>query len=501
MHFPDGLAIGKLGLAISDSRPPRLVLDSTVCGVNPQSRIPEKASLPTAKDVVRSYPLRNSNEHLSGVSFDVKSAHKQMSVNPRYRGHLCFQFRGRIFYYKVCPFGAVVSAHFWSRLGGTFQRLFHRMCYPPHASFLYVDDMLMFQETKILGLSASVIAILCLVLRLPISWKKCEIGSTIVWIGWEFHISAGFIILPSLKRDKLLSLIDKLLSSSHCSKKTLEKFLGLALWCTQLWPAMRTWLHYLYRDLHAIPASQFSVDPGSWESVCACISDSLIFTRKPPHSAIPINGQLVQVRHQPVKSKSDLFACSLSDKRVWLRIRDPNSAKRKLSADSTRILKMYLTWLGQLPPIRTMWPKQQWHGLCVADAYATGDQCGIGGAIMFPTGQCTWFSLPMHSKDFQTLHIPLHDNLQKDISSLETLAQIALVYIAIQFFPGTRIPIRIPTLSDNTTAEAAANKLFSTLTPLALFLEKLSLLVSSSNVEVDITHIAGHDNDYADSFE
>lgn len=498
-YFQHGLAIGKLGLAVSDTRPPRLVLDSTICGVNPQSRIPEKASLPTARDVVRSYPLRNSNEHLSGVSFDGKSAHKQMSVHPRYRGHLCFQFQGRIYYYKVCPFGAVVSAHFWSRLGGAFQRLFHRICYLPHASFLYVDDMLMFQETKILGLSASVIAILCMVLRLPISWKKCEIGPTIIWIGWEFHISAGFIILPSLKRDKLLSLIEKLLSSSHCSKKTLEKFLGLALWCTQLWPAMRTWLHYLYRDLHAVPASQFSVDPGSWESVCACISDDLIFTRKPPYSAIPINGQLIQVRHQPVRSKSDLFSCALSDKRVWLRIRDPNSIKRKLSADSTRILKMYLKWLSHLSPICTMWPKQQWSGICVADAYATGDQCGIGGAILFPTGQCAWFSLPLHSKDFQALHIPLHDNLQKDISSLETLAQIALVYITIQFFPGSRIPIRIPPLSDNTTAEAASNKLFSTLMPLALFLEKLSLLVSSSNIEVDITHIPGHDNDYADA--
>lgn len=57
---------------------PRLVLDSTVCGVNPQSGIPEKASLPTAEDVIRSYPRRQSRQQLSGVSFDVKSAHKQI---------------------------------------------------------------------------------------------------------------------------------------------------------------------------------------------------------------------------------------------------------------------------------------------------------------------------------------------------------------------------------------------------------------------------------------
>jgi hypothetical protein len=46
--FQHGLAVGRLGLGLSDSRPPRLVLDSTVCGVNPQCQIPEKSTLPTA---------------------------------------------------------------------------------------------------------------------------------------------------------------------------------------------------------------------------------------------------------------------------------------------------------------------------------------------------------------------------------------------------------------------------------------------------------------------
>ena len=248
--------------------------------------------------------------------------------------------------------------------------------------------------------------------------------------------------------------------TSHCSKKSLEKFLGLALRVTQLWPSMRTWLHYLYRDLHSIPASQFSVDPGSWETVCNCISDSLVFVQKPPFSAIPINGHLIQVRHQQVKTKQDLMTCALSDKRVWLRIRDPNSTKRKLSQSSIRILQMYLKWIQHLPPVKSMWPKPHWQGICVADAYATGDRCGIGGMIHFPSGQCSWFSLPLRSSDFIDLKIPLHDNVQKDIASLETLAQIALVYITTQYFPGSRIPILIPMLSDNTTAEAVSNNFF-----------------------------------------
>ena len=146
-----------------------------------------------------------------------------------------------------------------------------------------------------------------------------------------------------------------------------------------------------------------------------------------------------------------------------------------------------------------MWPKMQWSGLCVADAFASGIHSGIGGAIVFPSGKCVWFSLPISHQDFSSLRIPIHDNLQKDITSLETLAQIALVYITIQFFPGARIPIKIPTLSDNTAAEAASNKLFSTSMPIALFLEKLSFLISRSCVEVDVSHIPGHDNDYADA--
>ena len=362
--FPDGLAIGKLGLAISDSRPPRLVLDSTVCGVNPQSKIPEKSSLPTAKDVIRSYPLRNSNRQLSGVSFDVKSAHKQMAVHPKHRGLLCFQFQGRICYYKVCPFGAVVRAHFWSRLGGAFQRLFHRICYLPHASFLYVDDLLMFQETQIIGLSAAVIAILCMLTRLPISWKSARSDPPSYGSVGNFTSRLGLLFCRRLNEQSFYRSHPEVAWFISLLKEVSRKILGLALWATQLWPAMRTWLHYLYRDLHSIPASQFSVDPGSWENVCQCLSDDLIFLKKPPHSAIPVHGHLIQVRHQAVSTKSDLFKCALSDKRIWLRVRDPQPSKRKLAPASIRILKMYSSWLSQLSPVKTMWPKP--HGMAFA---------------------------------------------------------------------------------------------------------------------------------------
>ena len=381
------------------------------------------------------------------------------------------------------------EAHYWKKLTCGVIRSFN----------LYVVDLLWIQETTIIGLSAAVIAILCLLTGLPISWKKCELGSCIVWIGWSFHIRSGFVSLPESKRQTLLDLLKKLQSSSHCSRKTLEKFLGLALWVTQLWPDMRIWLHNLYRDLHSIPASQFSVDPGNWDQILACISDDLIFTSKPQHTAIPIQGHLVQVRHHAVSTKLDLQNCLLSDKRIWLRIRNPNSLKRKLSSSPIRILHLYSQWLQNLSPVRSMWPKPVWQGLCVADAYAAGSNAGIGGAIFLPSGACTWFSLQLQHSDFKSLNIPIHEDLQKNIASLETLAQIALVFITIQQFPGARIPIKIPTLSDNTGAEAVSNKFFTTNLPLALFLEKLCLLISTSHVEVEVNNIPGKDNTYADA--
>ena len=92
----------------------------------------------------------------------------------------------------------------------------------------------------------------------------------------------------------------------------------------------------------------------------------------------------------------------------------------------------------------------------------------------------------------------MHDNLQKDISSLETLVQIALIFVATRFQPGFRIPIKIPTLSDNSAAESVSNSLFTTTMPLALFTEKLSILISSTGIDVDTSHIAGHNNELAD---
>ena len=115
--------------------------------------------------------------------------------------------------------------------------------------------LLFFQDASMMPVTACLIVIFCQLCRIPISWRKCEIGSTIRWIGWNWNLSVGYVYLPTSKLEKIKSLIDKLSHSDRTSRKTIEQFLGLAMWITQLFPSMRTWLHSLYHDLYSIPAS------------------------------------------------------------------------------------------------------------------------------------------------------------------------------------------------------------------------------------------------------
>lgn len=140
------LAIGRLGVAFSDSRPARLVVDSSVCGVNARCSLPERTTLPSAKDVQRCYPLRQNMSDLAGFSLDIKAAHKRVVIREPEQGLLGFQLNGSLFFYRVCPFGATFSAFWWQRLGGWILRFFHHAVWIPHSAWLYVDDYLWLQR-------------------------------------------------------------------------------------------------------------------------------------------------------------------------------------------------------------------------------------------------------------------------------------------------------------------------------------------------------------------
>ena len=242
MRWPKGVAIGKLGLALSDSRPPRLVLDSTVCGVNGRCVIPEHATLPSAQDVkdVTLSVIIPSHSQVSPWIFAVHT--NAWLLKKRIEVFCCSN----------------------SKIDTFITKFVHvEQCF----QLIVVDDLLMMQAAQMMPISASMICALAIIAKIPVSWKKCELSHTLIWTGWKFHFHIGIVSIPDSKRIKLLDLCRKLIANSKCSRKTLEQFLGLAMWITQLFKNMRTWFYSFYHDLHSIPASHYSIDPSNWSNL------------------------------------------------------------------------------------------------------------------------------------------------------------------------------------------------------------------------------------------
>ena len=180
-----------------------------------------------------------------------------------------------------------------------------------------------------------------------------------------------------------------------------------------------------------------------------------------------------------------------------MRIRDLHSNRRHISEASLRILGLFETWLKALSPMQPLTPKRYWDGECAADACAAGSTCQIGGFLKYNSVQF-WFSEKFEVSDFVSLGLQVSQDLQRHITCFETLAQIALLFIASRVFPAHRFPPCVKTLSDNTGAESGSNRLWSMSYPLCVFLEKLCLLSGSTGMEIDVSHIPGAQNTIAD---
>ena len=155
---------------------------------------------------------------------------------------------------------------------------------------------------------------------------------------------------------------------------------------------MRIWIHYWYHDLYTILATHFSIDAGTWPRIHQYLTPNLTFHTAPLGSAIPISGKLISVRHQAVSSLADLASLHIkTENRIWLRIINPNSSKRKLRPDSLRILKLFDHWLMGVSPSRPMRAKPYWNGIAAADACAASSHCQIGGFIRHHSGVQFWF--------------------------------------------------------------------------------------------------------------
>ena len=421
-RFGSKLAIGKMSIVSAPGKKPRLVVDSTVCGTNPSCFIPETFALPSVDDVRECFPLRMHDGKLAGFALDVKSAHKTVRVRPADQGLLGVTlpsadgFGTRYLFYQVCPFGANFSALWFQRLGSFFLRILHLWIWLRHALLGYVDDFLLVQDEDVIALFSCHVLAFCTMFGIPISYAKLQLGRGIVWIGWHFGFGSGTFCVPSDKCLKLKRLLQEALSGRHVHRRTLDKILGLLQWLCKLFRSFKPWLQPLYADANRPLATNHSIAPGDWPGLALFLNDSLVFVANPPGTAITPGSRLLEARHVALSCKRDLAKVPTS-KRIWMRITNPSTTRRKLSASSRESLEFWLQWCD-LPPL--YFPLQKPPAapvvLAAADARADGNLVGIGGFIQWEEGPCTWFSQTWTLDELAVLGLPLQHPAHRDIT-------------------------------------------------------------------------------------
>ena len=299
--------------------------------------------------------------------------------------------------------------------------------------------------------------------------------------------------LPSSKQEKINSLIKTVLQSP--CRKNLEKIIGILLWATSLVHHVRFLLTSLYRDLYSIPATNYSIAPTEWESFLNLLNDCATITTH-NHLHLPIGSRVVEFKHNPISSNSQLPRDVPIERHVWIRLRDPNCDKRRLSDAPKETLlwseESLLPLLKSIPLNRST----QMTITAAADAFATDEEMGIGGWIKLED-KLFWFSHLWNKQELQPfLDIP--KSLQRYISSWEALAQLCILLLVNQkctIRPGI---ISIQSGSDNTGAEANINHGFSNTEVLSDIIKLVSLQQIRCNIFLNIHHIPGEKNIDAD---
>ena len=469
------VAVGKMNIVHNEGREPRLVVDDSVCNTNALCHVPESYSNPTLASVRAAFPLRGDPFPLGAFAMDVKAAHKSIRVRESDQGLLGIQAGGRYFFYKVCPFGATFSAMWFARLGSFFVRALHLLIFVRHALFLYVDDFPLLQDVDVLDITASLCITFCVCFGVQLSWRKLQLGASVVWIGWELNFHAGAPSVPQDKRDRLAILINTMLQQrSKVDRRDLHKVTGMIQWLLQAFPMARAWIGTLYRDLRCPPATLHSLDPAYFADLYSCLDDGMLFVKVPSGTAIPIGSRLLEARRIPMTQRQDLHKVVLSGKRVWLRVADPAAPTRTRSDCSVAFLKFWQRWCKTPGILRALEAPRRATVVAAADAMGQGDRFAIGGFLRFSS--CViWFSESFTVQDFAFSGLTLSDDASNDISCYECLAQIALLHCACAVTSSGRLCVRVPSWTDNTGAESVANRLYTSKYPLCMFAQRLAL--------------------------
>jgi hypothetical protein len=216
------------------------------------------------------------------------------------------------------------------------------------------------------------------------------------------------------------------------------------------------------------------------------------------HHALCRDIRLVRVANTHVNSVPDIHKLHLRSRRVWLGIIDSSSPNRLLECDAHAALHAWEQLLTSTPFSLSMSPPTPIEVSATADAMASKNLAGLGGAAFFPDGSCVWFQFQITLEEASTHWAWVDQDMQKHIGAWELLAQYALTYCIEATLPSCRNVVSCIQGSDNSAADAASAKGLSMTPATACVLAPFFAFMRRCQIYPKITHIPGHLNDIAD---
>ena len=165
-------------------------------------------------------------QHLWAVSLDIKDAYLHVPIHPAFRKFLHLAFLGRIYRFRVLPFGISTAPYAFTRIVRDLAAHFHSKGIRFHH---YLDDWLIVAESPQL-----VAQHLRLVVQVTqrvgwiINWEKSQIDPTqdFTYVGVHYDLRLGLAYPPLDRLEKLERLLRFLATQASATARQILSLIG-----------------------------------------------------------------------------------------------------------------------------------------------------------------------------------------------------------------------------------------------------------------------------------
>eukprot|EP00971_Amphidinium_carterae_P058306 1153381-Amphidinium_carterae.1 len=207
----------------------RPIFDASITLVNEKIRAntPEKTEAPSVSDVRHALALEHrAGQTVRGLKLDVSAAHRRIRIRRQDWRFLTVRCKDLWFVNLVGTFGVASMQFHWGRVAALICRLcYHLACHS--WAFVYVDDYLLLHPDDSAERDQMMVIVLMLVLNVPISWRKMQVGKQLQWIGVHFDLMSWTMVPQPDKLPQLLTFLNLVEQGKAIHLKPLRHILGV----------------------------------------------------------------------------------------------------------------------------------------------------------------------------------------------------------------------------------------------------------------------------------